>query len=82
MATNGLDRKEERALGDSLRRLDALLEKRCLFGAGEAHRLALLADKIRERLDPASPDELVKTATERVDGYRGTEFVDKALEGL
>jgi hypothetical protein len=81
MATNGLDRKEIARLMRQLTILDRVLEKGFLLGGGDVAELKSLADRIRTRLNPPTPNELENEYDRLITLHGSIEHVQAALKG-
>jgi len=81
MANNGLDRREVARLTRQLTVLDRVLEKGFLMGAGDVAELKTLADRIRTRLNPPTPNELENEYDRLITLHGSIEHVQAALKG-
>ncbi len=79
MATTGLDKKETEQLRHKLRLLDRILERHFLLGA-EAAPMKEVAEKMRVRLNPDNPSELMAEADRLIERNRTIYFIEDALK--
>ncbi len=78
MATTGLDSRETKQLAAKLALLDKILERDFLLGC-EARPMRELAARMRTRLEPPDPSEMMAEADRLVARNVGVYFVDDAL---
>ena len=78
---NGLTPKEQKALSHTLSKLEAVGSKAFLLGR-EGREMLLLADKIRSRLVPATPESLLADADCLFGMWEGVPAIETALASM